>query len=104
MESFHLQPCYLNAAGSVWRALTQTKQPTVALLVPKNSMRAARIMCLLGCLLPALLLAAGNASAVILDEEDTFTLNNGIIAAQAAKSSGDLTSLKYRGLELLSTS
>ena len=38
---------------------------------------------------------------VISEDDSTFTLANGIITAQAGKRSGDLLSLKYRGLEML---
>jgi rhamnogalacturonan endolyase len=44
------------------------------------------------------------ASPVVISEDDsTFTLANGIVTAHAAKRSGDVTSLKYRGLEMLNT-
>lgn len=41
---------------------------------------------------------------VISEDAATFTLDNGVVRAQAARRSGDLLSLKYAGLEMLSTS
>ena len=42
------------------------------------------------------------ADEVTISENDsTYTLSNGIVSARVAKRSGDLTSLKYQGLELL---
>jgi rhamnogalacturonan endolyase len=54
------------------------------------------------CLLPVTLSAA--ATAVVVNEEgSTYTLDNGIVRAQVAKRSGDLISLKYADIEMLST-
>jgi rhamnogalacturonan endolyase len=58
-------------------------------------------VCFLTVLLPAILSAAPESSVVISSGENSFTLANGIVTAQVAKSSGDLTSLKYKGLEML---
>jgi hypothetical protein len=44
---------------------------------------------------------APGSPVVIPEDDSTFTLANGIVTAQAAKRSGDLTLLKYRGLEML---
>ena len=50
--------------------------------------------------LPATL--PGAEKPVTISETDSsFTLDNGLVTAQAAKHSGDLISLKYRNLELL---
>jgi rhamnogalacturonan endolyase len=38
---------------------------------------------------------------VISENDSAYTLSNGIVSARVAKRSGDLTSLKYQGLELL---
>lgn len=52
--------------------------------------------------LPARLAAATDDLPVAVSEnQGSYTLANGIVSAQIAKRSGDLTSLKYRGLELL---
>ncbi len=51
--------------------------------------------------LPAILTAA---PVVTVSENDNFyTLANGILTAKVSKVSGDLTSLKYHGLEMLDT-
>jgi rhamnogalacturonan endolyase len=52
-------------------------------------------------LFPIILSAAPKSSVVISEDESGFTLANGVVTAQVAKRSGDLTSLKYQGLELL---
>ena len=46
------------------------------------------------------LLGAEN-SVVVSENENSFTLANGIVTVQIAKKSGDLTSLKYKNLEML---
>jgi rhamnogalacturonan endolyase len=44
------------------------------------------------------------ADAVTVSQDDrTFTLDNGIVKAIVAKESGDLVSLRYKGLEMLAT-
>ncbi len=54
--------------------------------------------------IPAPPLAALNRHAVTLTEDGaTYTLDNGVVRALVAKVSGDLISLKYRGLEMLAT-
>jgi rhamnogalacturonan endolyase len=50
-------------------------------------------------LFPAFLPAA--PSVTVSEDDNTYTLANGIITARVSKSSGDLTSLKYSGLEML---
>src|SRR5580658_6337643 len=53
----------------------------------------------LALLLPA---AVQAAPAVTVSENDqSFILANGLVTAQVAKRSGDLISLKYKGLEML---
>src|SRR5438093_1309134 len=43
-----------------------------------------------------------NAAAVTVEEDQSsFTLSNGIVTARVSKRSGDLTSLRYKGLETL---
>ncbi len=51
-------------------------------------------------LLPAILHAAPGP-VVITETENSFTLANGIVTVQVGKRSGDLTSLKYNGVEML---
>ncbi|HWA08367.1 MAG TPA: polysaccharide lyase family protein, partial [Opitutaceae bacterium] len=50
-------------------------------------------------------LAASSAGAPVALREDqtAYTLDNGLIAARVDKSSGDLVSLKYKGVEMLAT-
>jgi rhamnogalacturonan endolyase len=45
--------------------------------------------------------AAPNAATGVFEDQDSFTLTNGIVAARVSKRSGDLTSLQYNGLEML---
>ena len=52
-------------------------------------------------LVPAILRAAPDSSVVVSENENSFTLANGIVTAQVSKHSGDLTSLKYKNLEML---
>src|SRR5208282_254376 len=54
-------------------------------------------------LLPSMLRAAPKSSVTISEDDNTYTLANGIVTAQVSKSSGDLMSLKYSGLEMLDT-
>jgi rhamnogalacturonan endolyase len=46
---------------------------------------------------------AAGKSVTVTEDDSSFTLDNGIVAARVAKQSGDLVSLKYRGLEMLDT-
>jgi rhamnogalacturonan endolyase len=51
------------------------------------------------------LLASAAAPQVTLSEDaSTYTIENGIVSARTAKRSGDLLSLKFRGLEMLDAS
>ena len=52
-------------------------------------------------MLPALLRAESRPAVSVSEDEFSFTLDNGIVTAQVAKRSGDLTSLKYKNLEML---
>jgi rhamnogalacturonan endolyase len=59
----------------------------------------------LSLLLPPSLRAAAPKSAVaVVEDENSFTLTNGLVRARVAKRSGDLISLKYQDLELLDAS
>jgi rhamnogalacturonan endolyase len=49
----------------------------------------------------AFVAAAADSPVKIVDEGRWFTLSNGQVAAQISKTTGDLTSLKFRGLELM---
>src|SRR5436190_14646781 len=42
-----------------------------------------------------------SGAATVTDDGDNFVLANGIVTATVEKQSGSLTSLKYKGLELL---
>jgi rhamnogalacturonan endolyase len=54
-------------------------------------------------LVPTLVLGAPKPGVVISEDDSGYTLDNGILAARANKRSGDLISLKYKGLEMLNT-
>ncbi len=54
-------------------------------------------------LLPAILQAAPQSSVTVSENENSYTLANGIVTAQVSKRSGDLLSLKYKNLEMLDT-
>ena len=56
---------------------------------------------LLALLLPAILQAAPDAPVVVSENASSYTLANGMVTVQIAKRSGDLTSLKYHGREML---
>jgi rhamnogalacturonan endolyase len=64
-------------------------------------MRSVTTAAILLCLVAARLNGAPKPPVVVSEDEATFTLANGILAAQVAKRSGDLLSLKYRDLEML---
>jgi rhamnogalacturonan endolyase len=57
----------------------------------------------LSLLSATLLQAAPQPPVTVSENENSFTLDNGIVTARVAKRSGDLTSLKYKGLEMLDT-
>src|ERR1039457_4820046 len=67
----------------------------------ENPMRSVIAAVILFCFVPAMLQGAPSPPVMISEDDSTFTLANGIVTAQAAKRSGDLTLLKYRGLEML---
>ena len=52
-------------------------------------------------LLPAMLQAAPNLAVTVSEDSYSYTLDNGIVTARVAKRSGDLTSIKYKKLEML---
>jgi len=52
-------------------------------------------------LLPPLIQAAPNPDVTVSEDDNSFTLANGIVTAQVGKRSGDLLSLKYKNLEML---
>jgi rhamnogalacturonan endolyase len=52
-------------------------------------------------LLAPTLWAASESAVGISEDQDSFTLTNGIVTARVSKRSGDLTSLKYKALEML---
>lgn len=53
-------------------------------------------------LLPMLGFAAAQPTAVTVSENDSsFTLSNGIVTARVLKSNGDIRSLQYKGIEIL---
>jgi rhamnogalacturonan endolyase len=52
-------------------------------------------------LLASGLRAASKTAVGISEDDNSFTLTNGVVAARVSKRSGDLTSLRYRELEML---
>jgi rhamnogalacturonan endolyase len=64
-----------------------------------------RFQILIGVVLAFLLApparAVPGAPVVVSENENSFTLANGIVTVQVGRRSGDLTSLKYKGLEML---
>src|SRR5215469_17899112 len=52
----------------------------------------------------AVSLSCGAQPVTISENGSEFTLNNGLVAARVSKGSGNLVSLKYRGLEMLDNS
>jgi rhamnogalacturonan endolyase len=65
------------------------------------TMKSPKTVVVLLCLAPAILRGAPKAPVTVSQDDASFTLANGIITARVAKRSGDLTSLKYNGLEML---
>jgi rhamnogalacturonan endolyase len=53
--------------------------------------------------LAAGMVAWSSPAVTISQDESSFTLGNGVVTARVAKRSGDLTSLKYKNLEMLDT-
>jgi hypothetical protein len=49
----------------------------------------------------AMALAAAHSPVKIVDEGKVFTIGNGQVTAQSGKTAGDMTSLKFHGLELM---
>src|SRR5882672_7763956 len=54
----------------------------------------------LAILLPTVLPAAP-AAVTVSEDENSFSLDNGIITARVSKHSGDLVSLEYKSLQML---
>lgn len=52
-------------------------------------------------LLPTPVLAAPKPAVSVSEDATSYVLDNGIVRARASKQSGDLVSLKYKGLEML---
>ena len=44
-----------------------------------------------------------NPAVTLTEDDDTYTLDNGIVTVQVAKASGDLVSLRYKDMEMLAT-
>lgn len=71
-------------------------------VVPLNRFRIAFGRVIAGLFLAATLLANGAPARVTVNEsESNYTLDNGVITAVVNKCSGDLISLRYQNLELL---
>src|SRR5215471_14053420 len=47
--------------------------------------------------------AQDKAAVTLAEDQTAYTLSNGIVSARVDKNSGDLLSLKYKGLEMLAT-
>ena len=70
-------------------------------ITSKLSLNIGRLALLAGALFVSAKLFAANNAVIITENDSVFTLDNGIVTAQVSKRSGDLTSLKYKNLELL---
>ena len=46
---------------------------------------------------------SADPAVTLKQDADTYTLDNGIVTARVSKASGDLVSLRYKGLEMLAT-
>jgi len=49
-------------------------------------------------------LSDSEPKVILAEDTQTYTMSNGIVSVQIAKASGDLVSLRYKGLEMLATS
>src|SRR5262245_39658968 len=54
-----------------------------------------------GIISGAAAIEADEAAVVVQENQTAFTLSNGTVTARVSKRSGDLTSLEYRGTEIL---
>jgi rhamnogalacturonan endolyase len=68
--------------------------------VPEIFMRLLKPLVVALSLFPLLLPAAGT-SVTVSENDNSFTLDNGIVTARVSKRSGDLLSLRYQNLEML---
>lgn len=59
--------------------------------------------CLRGAALALLVSWTASAAVTITENADLYILDNGIVTARVAKTSGDLVSLRFRGIETLAT-
>ena len=59
------------------------------------------VLSVLTFLLPAIATATSDALVGVSEDDSSFILTNGIVSARVLKRSGDLASLKFKGLELL---
>lgn len=66
----------------------------------KSLLHPVLVLLLLAGFLPA---RAEPGDVTVAEDTHTYTLDNGIVTARVAKASGDLVSLRYRGLEMLAT-
>ncbi|MEJ2247378.1 MAG: hypothetical protein P8Y80_15080, partial [Acidobacteriota bacterium] len=67
-----------------------------------NMCVAAAILLILGMSIsPDVRSAEAEGSVTLLEDKTSFTLSNGIVTARILKSNGDIRSLLYRGIELL---
>ncbi len=64
-----------------------------------NFARLAAVVLLFA--IPVMAPAATNSAVTVVEDENSFTLANGIVTAEVAKYSGNLIALKFRGLEML---
>ncbi|MDR1012212.1 MAG: hypothetical protein LBM04_14000 [Opitutaceae bacterium] len=70
--------------------------------MPSNKILPALLLPLLTLCTP--LLFAAPPPVTLAEDVETYTLDNGVVAARVSKVTGDLVSLRYNNLELLATS
>ena len=69
----------------------------------KKEYKMKRIATLLICLAGLTLASCTKGSVSVIEDAQTYTLDNGIVKAVVAKESGDLVSVVYQGKEMLAT-
>ncbi len=69
--------------------------------IPPSTNRLFRLSLVLIALLDCICAFPNQSLVAIVEDDSSFTLDNGRVRARASKRSGDLMSLKYRGVEVL---
>jgi rhamnogalacturonan endolyase len=73
----------------------------VAVLQLSGVKRLNQLVLAVFIMLAPALPAAANAGVGISEDQDSFTLTNAFVTARVSKRSGDLTSLRFKGMEML---